>query len=77
MGQIPLQSFFLNHRHPLHPSTHQKKKKKKSKTFLGEPICLAEVQTEPCWHSPMLMILGIRIYKVKGWKESFHQGRIL
>lgn len=63
---------------PPPPSLHPpKKKKKKSKTFLGEPICLAEVQTELRWHSPMLMILGIRIYKVKGWKESFHQGRIL
>lgn len=59
---------------PPPPSLHPPKK---SKTFLCEPICLAEAQTEPRWHSPMLMILGIRIYKVTGWKESFHQGRIL
>lgn len=55
MGQIPPQSFFLNH--PL---------KKRSKTFLREPICQAEVPTEPRWRSLPLMILGIRIYKVTG-----------
>lgn len=59
---------------PPPPSLHPPKK---SKTFLREPFCLAEAQTEPRWHSPMLMILGIRIYKVTGWQESFHQGRIL
>lgn len=59
---------------PPPPSLHPPKK---SKTFLRVPICLAEAQTEPRWHSPMLMILGIRIYKNTGWKESFHQGRIL
>lgn len=35
-----------------------KKKKKKSKTFFRERICLAEVQTEPRWLSIRLMILG-------------------
>lgn len=67
MGQIPPQNFFLNHPPPL---------KKRSKTFLRKPICQAEVPTEPRWRSLPLMILGIRIHKVTGWRESFHRGRI-
>lgn len=57
---------------PPPPSLHPPKK---SKTFLREPYCLAEAQTEPCWHSLMLMILGIRIYKVMGCKKKLSSGQ--
>lgn len=46
---------------------------KKKKKFLHQPIRLAEVQTELHWHSPMLMILGILIYKKT--KKALHGKR--
>lgn len=70
MGQIPPQSFFLNHPPPPLP-------KKRSKTFLREPICQAEVPTEPRWRSLPLMIPGIRIYKVTEMERKLSSGRIL